>query len=182
MLIVAYLHSCRALLCQGMSSRVALYRERLQSCANASDCDDSIDARATCETTLASIMSTGMVWDLDCCDLEERFRCARMPVYVYPTTVHVGQYPAFGDWSNCEILQEKHLLTLCTAGARTRISYAALIGVSAEDTKSDYSEACKMRPLWSSLEADARALRDRMNQNQSLNELNGPNSDSTEEV
>ncbi len=56
------------------------------------------------------------------------------------------------------------------ACARTRISYAALIGASMDDVNGEYLEACKMRTLWQSLEADARGLRASMLQQQSPEE------------
>ena len=45
-------------------------------------------------------------------------------------------------------------------GSRTRIAFAALLDVSVDDIKAEYMEACSVRALWTSLEADARALRD----------------------
>ncbi|BDA41784.1 probable Dynein-1-alpha heavy chain, flagellar inner arm I1 complex [Coccomyxa sp. Obi] len=96
---------------EGMLSTIRPLRAALQTTTDALDIDRAVRSEA-----LASIVSTGMQWDLDCCDIEERFR--------------------------------------------TRIAFAALLDVSLDDIKSEYMEACSVRALWRSLEADARALRD----------------------
>lgn len=49
-----------------------------------------------------------------------------------------------------------------------------MIGVLGEDLNREYIEACNLRILWKSLEADARAVRNRIHQRHSLEEL-GPN-------
>ena len=46
-----------------------------------------------------------------------------------------------------------------------------MIGVLGEDLNREYIEACNLRNLWKCLEADARALRNRIHQRHSMEEL-----------
>lgn len=46
----------------------------------------------------------------------------------------------------------------CPACVRMRELYGALAGISEDDLRCEYKEACALREMWTSLEAAARAL------------------------
>ena len=115
--IVIDSHFCHGLLYQGMTSRISFVRGNLQTYESASDSEEGTDARATNEKALAIIMSSAMDWDLEFCDIEERFRCASMPVGVSHSHCS-GQ--SLSTWKQEHIRNDstahQRLIALCLLG------------------------------------------------------------------